>query len=108
MTSKLRQEITSIIQTGIDRKNMDVYNISEMILEFYKEPVLTYWGDSRFIALSVGGRLLGYIPRRDNELLDRVKELTSLGWDNSDRRIPLDRTSWNMQHEHIRRMIMEL
>jgi len=108
MTSKLRQEITSIIQTGIDRKNMDVYNISEMIFEFYKEPVLTYWQEGRFVALSVGGRLLGYIPRRDDELLERVKELTSLGWCNSDRRIPLDRTSWNMQYEHIRRMIMEL
>jgi hypothetical protein len=108
MTSKLRQEIISVINQAIDVPDMDVYNISGMILDYHKEDTFTYWGDAKFTAISARGKLIGYIPKGDIELLNRVRELINLGWGNSDRRIPLDRTSWNMQHEHIRRMIMEL
>ncbi len=106
--SKLRKRFATAIQDKIDVRYMDVYNISEMILSFYLEPVLTYWNVGKFIALSIGGKVIGYIPKGDDELLNRVKELTSLGWTNSDRRIRLDRTSWKMKGDHLRKMIMEL
>jgi hypothetical protein len=106
--SKLRKEIISVINQAIDVHNMDVYNISGMILEYHKEDTFTYWGDGKFTAVSTRGKLIGYIPKGDPELLNRVKELISLGWDNLYHRIRLDRTSWSMKGEHIRRMIMEL
>lgn len=106
--SKIHKQFASAIQHEIDVHLMDIYNISEMILDYYKEPALTYWSEGKFIALSLRGRLMGYIPKGDIELLERVKDLTSLGWDNADRRIRLDRTSWNMKGEHLRKMIMEL
>ena len=87
---------------------MDVYNISGMILDYYKEPALTYWSEGNFTAITTRSKLIGYIPKGDIELLHRVKELMSLGWDNSKRQIPLDRTSWNMKREHLRNMIMSL
>ena len=106
--SNIHKQFATAIQHKIDVHLMDIYNISEMILDYYKEPTLTYWSEGKFIALSLRGRLMGYIPKGDIELLERVKDLTSLGWDNADRRIRLDRTSWNMKGEHLRKMIMEL
>jgi hypothetical protein len=106
--SNLRKEIISVIEQAIDVPLMDVYNISGMILDYYKEPALTYWSEGKFTAITTRSKLIGYIPKADPELLNRVKELISLGWDNSDRRIPLDRTSWNMKKEHLRNMIMDL
>ena len=106
--SKLRNEIISVIEQCIDCHMMDVYNISGMILEYYKEDTFTYWGDSKFTAVSTRGKLIGYIPKGDPALLNRVRELINLGWDNSNRQIPLDRTSWNMKKEHLRNMIMSL
>ena len=106
--SNLRKEIISVIEQAIDVPLMDVYNISGMILDYYKEPALTYWSEGKFTAITTRSKLIGYIPKGDPELLNRVKELISLGWCNSDRRIPLDRTSWNMKKEHLRNMIMDL
>ena len=106
--STLRKDIISVIKQAIDVHDMDVYNISGMILEYHKEDTFTYWGDGKFIAISARGKLIGYLPKGDIELLNRVKELINLGWDNSNRRIPLDRTSWNMKREHLRNMIMSL
>ncbi len=113
--SKLRKEIISVIQQAINVPDMDVYggpwvlqNISGMILEYYKDDTFTYWPDGKFTAISARGKLIGYLPKGDIELLNRVKELINLGWDNSTRQIPLDRTSWNMKGEHLRNMIMSL
>ena len=106
--SNLRKEIISVIEQAIDCHMMDVYNISGMILDYYKEPALTYWSEGNFTAITTRSKLIGYIPKGDIELLHRVKELMSLGWDNSDHRIPLDRTSWNMKKEHLRNMIRSL
>jgi len=106
--STLRKEIISVIEQAIDVPLMDVYNISGMILEYHKEDTFTYWGDGKFTAISARGKLIGYLPKGDPELLNRVKELINLGWDNSNRRIPLDRTSWNMKREYLRNMIMSL
>jgi hypothetical protein len=107
--SNIHKQFATAIQHEIDVHLMDIYNISEMILDYYKEqPALTYWSEGKFIALSFRGKLMGYIPKGDIELLERVKDLTSLGWDNADRRIRLDRTSWKMKGEHLRKMIMEL
>ena len=106
--SNLRKEIISVIEQSIDCHMMDVYNISGMILDYYKEPALTYWSEGNFTAITTRSKLIGYIPKGDIELLYRVKELMSLGWDNSKRQIPLDRTSWNMKKEHLRNMIMSL
>ena len=106
--STLRKEIISVIEQAIDVPLMDVYNISGMILEYHKEDTFTYWGDGKFTAISARGKLIGYLPKGDVELLNRVKELINLGWDNSNRRIPLDRTSWNMKREYLRNMIMSL
>jgi hypothetical protein len=106
--SKLRNEIISVINQAIDVPLMDVYNISGMILEYHKEDTFTYWSEGNFTAITTRSKLIGYIPKGDIELLNRVKELINLGWDNSYRQIPLDRTSWSMKGEHIRRMIMEL
>ena len=106
--STLRKNIISAIEQAIDVPLMDVYNISEMILDYYKEDTFTYWGDGKFTAISARGKLIGFLPKGDIELLNRVKELINLGWDNSNRRIRLDRTSWNMKGEHLRNMIMSL
>ena len=106
--STLRKEIISVINQAIDVPDMDVYNISGMILEYHKEDTFTYWGDGKFTAISARGKLIGYLPKGDPELLNRVRELINLGWDNSKRQIPLDRTSWNMKGEHLRNMIMSL
>ncbi len=106
--SKLRKDIISVIEQAIDVPAMDTYNISGMILEYHKEDTFTYWGDGKFTAISARGKLIGYLPKGDIELLNRVKELINLGWDNSNRQIPLDRTSWNMKGEHLRNMIMSL
>jgi len=107
--SKIHKQFATAIQHEIDVHLMDIYNISEMILDYYKEqPALTYWSEGKFITLSLRGKFFGFIPKGDIELLERVKDLTSLGWDNADRRIRLDRTSWNMKGEHLRKMIMEL
>ena len=106
--SNLRKEIISVIEQAIDVPLMDVYNISGMILDYYKEPALTYWSEGKFTAITTRSKLIGYIPKADPELLNRVKELISLGWDNSDHRIRLDKTSWSMKHDHIRNMIMDL
>ena len=106
--STIQKEIISIIEQAIDVPDMDVYNITEMILEYHKEDTFTYWSDGKFTAISARGKLFGYLPKGDPELLNRVIELINLGWDNSDRKIPLDRTSWNMKKEHLRNMIMSL
>ena len=106
--SKSHKRFETAIQHEIDVYFMDIYNISEMILDYYKEPALTYWREGNFIALSLRGKVFGYIPRGDDELLERVKDLTSFGWDNADRRIRLDRTSWEMKGDHLRKMIMDL
>jgi hypothetical protein len=106
--SKLRKEIISVIEQAIDVPYMDTYNISGMILEYNKEDTFTYWGNGKFTAISARGKMIGYLPKGDLELLNRVRELINLGWDNSKRQIPLDRTSWYMKKEHLRNMIMEL
>lgn len=106
--STLLKNFVSAIEQAIDVPLMDVYNISGMILEYYKDDTFTYWSDGKFTAISARGKLIGYLPKGDIELLNRVKELINLGWDNSNRRIPLDRTSWNMKREYLRNMIMSL
>ena len=106
--SKLHKDIISVIKQAIDVPDMDTYNISGMILDYHKEDTFTYWGEAKFTAVYARGKLIGYIPKGDIELLNRVRELINLGWDNSNRQIPLDRTSWNMKKEHLRNMIMEL
>lgn len=106
--SRLLKAHLNTIEKEIDVRFMDVKNISKMILEYTKEETFTYWGDGKFTAISGKGKIIGYIPKGDTELLNRVRELINLGWDNSNRQIPLDRTSWNMKGDVIRKKIMEL
>lgn len=107
--SQLLKENLKPIEESIDVHFMDVKNISKMILEYKKEDVFfSCWSEGKFIAMSSMGKVVGYLPKGDDELFERVKELISLGWRNKNRQIPLDRTSWNMKGDVIRKKIMEL
>ncbi len=110
MNSILKKNIQSEIKSAIDGPLMDSSNISSMILDYAKHDNLTYkdCGDN-FLHIYSLGKSIGYIPKGDIELLERIKELVNLcGWSNSNKSIRLDKTSWKLQHNAIRNKIMSL
>ena len=109
-SSTLKKTLTTDINDSIDVALMDTPNITNMIIDYAKYDTLTYWAsDKNFIQFSGHGKVIGYLPKDDKELLERVRELVNVcGWTNEDRSIRLDRTSWKYQHDAIRNKIMGL
>ena len=106
-----KQSILSEIKSAIDVPMMDVKNISNLILEEYvREDRLTYWSRyPGFYTISVGGKQIGYIPSDDSELIERVRELVNYrGWENADKSVRLDITSWKMKRQAIKNKIFSL
>jgi hypothetical protein len=106
-----KQSILSQIQSAIDVPMMDVKNISNLILEGYvRDDRLTYWRNGRdFYVVSIGRNNIGFIPDDDPELLERVRELVNYrGWENSDKCVRLDISSWKNKREAIRNKIFSL
>jgi hypothetical protein len=106
-----KQSILSEIQSAIDVPMMDVKNISNLILEEYvRDDRLTYWRNGRdFYVVSIGRNNIGFIPDDDPELLEHVRELVNYrGWENADKSVRLDMTSWRVQRQAIRNKIFSL
>ena len=105
--SIIKLTISTDLSHAIDVPMMDVDNISKLILEFNKElfSYHTTISHPKYYTIYSNNKKLGYIPSNDSELLQRVEELVGMGWNNSDRRIPLDITSWKMRGEAIRNVI---
>jgi hypothetical protein len=107
-----KQSILSQIQSAIDVPMMDVKNISNLILEGYvRNDRLTYWrgGYRGYYNISIGRKDIGFIPDDDPELLERVRELVNYsGWENADKSVRLDISSWKNKRESIRNKIFSL
>ena len=107
-----RESILHEIQSAIDVPMMDVKNISNLILEGYvRDDRLTYWrGNYRgYYNISIGRKDIGFIPDDDPELLERVRELVNYyGWENADKSVRLDITSWKVQRQAIKNKIFSL
>ncbi len=107
-----KQSILSEIQSAIDVPMMDVKNISNLILEGYvRDDRLTYWrGCYRgYYNISIGRKDIGFIPDDDPDLLERVRELVNYsGWENADKSVRLDISSWRVQRQAIRNKIFSL
>jgi len=110
MNSILKKTLSNDIKDAIDVDLMDVTNISNMILDYSKTDTFTCWAsDKNFIQFSGHGKTIGFLPKDDKELIQRVRELVNeCGWSNNDKSIRLDRTSWKLQHDFIRNKIMSL
>jgi hypothetical protein len=105
--SIIKLTISTDLSHAIDVPLMDVKNISKLILEFNKEKFSFHTTISHpsYYTIYSNNKKIGYIPSNDSELLQRVEELVEMGWNNSDRRIPLDITSWKMRGAAIRNVI---
>ena len=106
--SILKQTILTELNEALDVPLMDVMNVSNIIFnEYIKEEVFMYWRwREGFFTIYTGGKQMGFIPDNDPELLDRVRELVNLGWDNSNKNVRLDITSWKTQGSTIRNIIL--
>ena len=110
MTS-IKQTILSNVQQSISVPMMDVNNISNIIVDYVNEERLTYWkGEHRgFYNIAIGSKNIGFIPDNDEELLNRIKELVNYtGWDNSNRQVRLDISSWRNKGKAIRTKIFDV
>jgi hypothetical protein len=106
-----KQSILFEIQRAIDVPMMDVKNISNLILEGYvRDDRLTYWRSNKgFYNISIGRKDIGVIPDDDQELLERVRVLVNYyGWENADKSVRLDLSSWRNKREAIRNKIFSL
>jgi hypothetical protein len=102
--SIIKLTISTDLSRSIDVPLMDVKNISKLILEYNKEMFSyhTTISHPKYYTIYSNNKKIGYIPSDDSELLHRVEELVEMGWTNSNRRIPLDITSWRMKGTAIR------
>jgi hypothetical protein len=102
--SIIKLTISTDLSHAIDVPMMDVDNISKLILEYNKElfSYHTTISHPKYYTIYSNNKKLGYIPNNDSELLQRVEELVEMGWNNSNRRIRLDITSWRMKGTAIR------
>lgn len=109
-SSTLKKTLTADINDAIDVALMDTPNITNMIIDYAKHDTFTYWAAEKFFIQFWGhGKIIGFLPKDDNELIERVRELVNVcGWTNENKSIRLDITSWKMKREHIRNMIMSL
>jgi hypothetical protein len=105
-----KRKYSEIIQSSIDVDLMDTVNVANLITNYADEQVFMYHTfNDNFYAIYHRTKLLGYIPTQDQELLDRVRDLVNIfGWNNTDRSIRLDMSSWRLQSKVLRHKIMSL